>query len=260
MRKIIFFLLLVLGSTSISRAQLKIGAAVFPQISSTSSIIPFKKDIVNQHNLPTFTGGGGIYVTRDSYRKPIGFQFGVAYSSHNQTYLFRYKIADENETHRGKKRFDYLKFSLVFRKAWYVHKYVKSIIYLGPQFSYLLKYDGGAVVYEENSYFDLPSTDQNTYYKKYSIDAVAGWELNYAVHKNFDLFASLRIDYGLNNIEQSGATYNGISIFNGGGTHQMTCGLQLGAYYVFHRKDHLLLPTSSWRYRVYKKKKLSGRK
>jgi hypothetical protein len=259
MRKSIVLILVLLGSFS-AHAQLKVGITLFPQISSTSSIIPFKKDVVNNHNLPTFTGGAGIVVTRDSYSKPRGIQFGISYSSQNQNYIFNYKVMDADYVHRGKKRFDYIKVSLVYRKLGYVHKYVKSAFFIGPQFSYLLKYDGGALVYKENEYFDLPPTTSNIYYKKYSIEAVVGWGLDYAIHKNFDVFAALRLDYGINNIEKSGVTYNGINVFNGGGSHQITYGLHFGAYYVFHRPDHLLLPTNTWRFRVYKKKGVPGLK
>ncbi len=259
MRTPIVLLLIVLVEFS-AQAQLKIGVTLFPQISSTSSIIPFKKDVVNNHNVPTFTGGAGIVVTRDSYVKPIGVQLGISYSSQNQNYIFNYKVGDISDVHRGKKRFDYLKLSLVLRKCGYVHKYVKSVFFIGPQFSYLLKYDGGAVVYKEGEFFDLPETTANIYYKKYSVDAVVGWALDYAIHKNFDVFAALRLDYGINNIEKPGVTYNGYDVFSGGGSHQITYGLHVGAYYVIHRKDHLLLPTNTWRYRVYKKKKLSGRR
>ncbi len=259
MRKFgLLLLLLVFGYGS--SAQLKIGVTLFPQISSTSSIVPFKKDIKNNKNIPTPTGGAGLVFTYDSYARPLGAQLGISYSSQNQTYVYNYKLADESYSHRGKKRFDYIKFSLVARKFGYVHKYVKSIFFIGPQFSYLLKYDGGALVYKENEYFDLPPTTGNIYYKKYSIDAVIGYALDYAIHKNFDVFASIRLDYGLNNIENKGVTYNGINVFNGGGSHQITYGLHVGAYYVFHRKDHLLLPGNTWRYRVYKKKKISGRR
>ena len=259
MRKLSLLLLLVVISLK-SNAQLKIGLTAFPQFSSTSSIIPFKKDVKNNVNIPTITAGAGLVATYDSYTKPRGAQLGISYSSQNQTYVYNYKLSDESYSHRGKKRFDYIKFSLVARKFGYVHKYVKSVFFIGPQFSYLLKYTGGAVVYKENEYFDLPATTGNIYYKRYSIDAVIGYSLDYAIHKNFDVFASLRLDYGLNNIERKGVTYNGVNVFNGGGSHQITYGLQVGAYYVFHRRDHLLLPGNTWRYRVYKKKKISGRR
>ncbi len=258
MRKVVLFLLLISFGFSVN-AQITIGATVFPQFSSTSSIIPFKKDVVNNHNLPTLTAGAGLLFTYDSYRKPRGAQFGISYSSQNQSYVFNYKIAGDQFVHRGKKRFDYLKFSLLARKSGYVHKYVKAVFFAGPQFAYLLKYDGGAIAYKENENFFLPSTKANIYYKHYSIEAVIGYSLEYAIHKNFNLVGTCRLDYGLNNIERKGVTYNGIKIFSGGGSHQITYGLQLGACYVFHRPDHLLLPGNTYRYRVYKKKKITGR-
>ncbi len=116
------------------------------------------------------------------------------------------------------------------------------------------------MVYQENTYFDLPPTSPNIYYKKYSIDAVIGWSLEYAIRKNFDVFAAARVDYGINNVEQKGATYNGIKIFDGGGSHQMTYGLHFGVNYVFHRPDHLLLPTNTWRFRTYRKQQKKGRR
>jgi hypothetical protein len=243
-----------------TKAQLKIGADYSAQITSTSSIIPFKKDIKNQHNIPTPTSGAGVVVTYDSYIKPRGVQLRIGYSSHNQKFIYHYKINDNGFTDPNKKLFDYLKVALVARKFGYVSRYVKSVFFFGPQFEYLLKYKGGIVVYTENQYYDLPPTTPNIYYKKYSIDAVLGYSLEYAIHKNFDVFASLRLDYGLNNIEQKGVTYNGVNVFSGGGAHQITYALQVGGYYVFHRKDHLLLPGNTWRYRVYKKKKVKGRK
>ena len=253
------FLIILLSVGLTSKAQFKIGVSGFPQISSTASIVPFKKEVVNNHNIPTFTGGAGLVFTRDSYVKPFGAQLGIAYSSQNQTYVYNYKLSDEHYTHRGKKRFDYIQISLLARKFAYVHKYVKAVFFIGPQFSYLLKYAGGAVVYKENSYFDLPPTTTNIYYKKYSIDAVVGYGLDYAIHKNFDVFANLRLGWGLNNIANQAVTYNGVKVFDGGGVHQITYALQVGACYVFHRKDHLLLPGNTWRYRTYKKKKIVGR-
>ena len=71
----------MLTIVSTAKAQFKIGATVFPQLSSTSSIIPFKKDIKNNHNLPTFTSGAGLVFTYDSYSKPLGAQLGISYSS-----------------------------------------------------------------------------------------------------------------------------------------------------------------------------------
>ena len=243
-----------------TKAQLKIGADYSAQITSTSSIIPFKKDIKNQHNLPTPTSGTGVVVTYDSYTKPRGVQLRIGYSSHNQKFIYNYQIGDKHYTDPNKKLFDYLKVALVARKIGYVSRYVKSVFFFGPQFEYLLKYKGGIVAYEEKTLYDLPATTPNIYYKKYSIDAVLGYSLEYAIHKNFDVFASFRLDYGLNNIEKKGVTYYGINIFSGSGSHQITYALQVGGYYVFHRKDHLLLPGNTWRYRVYKKKKVKGRK
>jgi hypothetical protein len=257
MNKFGLFLVMILFAFS-TNAQIMIGATVFPQFSSTSSIIPFKKDVVNNHNIPTLSGGAGLLFTYDSYAKPRGVQLGILYSSQNQTYVYNYKLSGDQFVHRGKKRFDYLKFSLLARKSGYVHKYVKAVFFIGPQFDYLIQYAGGAVVYKENEYFDLPPTSL-AYYKKYSIDAVIGYSLEYAIHKHFNLVGTLRLDYGLNNVENKGITYNGIKVFSGGGSHQTTYALQLGACYVFHRKDHLLLPGNTWRYRVYKKKKISGR-
>ncbi len=258
--RILGLLIIMFSLVLACKAQFKIGVTGFPQISSTSSIVPFKKEVVNNHNLPTFTGGAGLVFTYDSYLKPFGAQLGVCYSSQNQTYIYKYKLNGENHSHRGKLRFDYIQFSLLARKVGRVSRYVKSVFFIGPQFSYLLKYDGGALVYKENSYFDLPPTTSNIYYKKYSIDAVVGYGLDYAIHKNFDVFANLRLGWGINNIANKDVTYNGLKVFDGGGVHQITYALQIGASYVFHRKDHLLLPGNTWRYRTYKKKKISGRK
>ncbi|HSZ24190.1 MAG TPA: outer membrane beta-barrel protein [Cytophagaceae bacterium] len=261
MRKITLLLPTILLAIVFSAAaQLKIGATYFPQLSSTSSIIPFKKDILNNHNLPTFTSGAGALFTYDSHVKPFGVQLGILYSSQNQKFIYTYQINDKNYHDDNNKLFDYLKFSLLARKSGYVSKFVKAVFFAGPQFSYLLHYRGGLTVYEPNVYFDLPPTSPNVYFKKYTIDAVIGYSLEYAIHKNFDVFASLRLDYGLNNIEQTGAIYNNVKVFTGGGAHQMTLALQIGGYYVFHRKDHLLLPGNSWRYRNYKKRKITGRK
>jgi hypothetical protein len=254
MRKVILLSFFLIAAFTV-KAQFKIGLTAYPQLSSTSGFIPFKKNVVNNTNLPTLTGGGGIVAVYDSRRKPIGAQLGITYSGHNQSFRYNYTIGGEKYSHQGKKRFDYVKFSLVGRKFWQVSKHARSVFFLGPQFSYLLKYDGGAVVYDEDRYFDLPATDQNIYYKKYSIDAVIGWGIDYAVHRNIDLFAAIKIDYGLNNIEQPNLYYNDVKVFEKGGTHQMACALTVGAYYVFNRPDHLLLPTNSWRFRDYKNRK-----
>jgi len=254
----ILYLIIILYIPVTASAQLKMGLVYFPQITSTSGFIPFKKDIVNNVNVPTFTSGGGLQFTYDSYYKPRGVQFGILYSSHNQRFVYRYSISGEQYVDPNKKLFDYIKFPLVYRKFGYVHKFVKSTFYIGPQFSYLIKYKGGIVVYDEDRYYDLPPTTPNIYYKKYSIDAVIGYELAYAFHRDFDLFTSLRLDYGLNNIEKTGATYNNIKVFNGIGAHQMALSLQIGVQYVIHREDHILLPTNSWRFRTYKKKGIKG--
>lgn len=250
------FVLLVLSTQGFS--QFKIGAAYFPQLTSTAGFIPFKKEIVNSNNLPTFTSGAGVLFTYDSYYKPRGIQVGVLYSSHNQRFVYKYSIGDESFTDPNKKLFDYLKFNVLLRKFGYVHKFVKSTFYFGPQFSYLLRYKGGIVVYDENKYYDLPPTTPNIYYKTYSIDAVIGYSLEYAITRDIDLFTSLRLDYGITNIEKPGVVYNNVKVFSGTGAHQLSVALQIGAQYVFHRRDHILLPTNSWRYRVYKKKGIKG--
>ncbi|MCS6824524.1 MAG: PorT family protein [Cytophagaceae bacterium] len=253
---LLLFQLLVLFCTQSLQAQIKLGVTAFPQISMLPGIVPFKKDLVNKKNLPTPTWGAGIQFVADSRKSPWGIQTGVHYTAHNQTYVFNYKIADERHIHRGKKRFDYLEFPVLLRRSGLIHKYVTSAWFAGAQFGYLLKYDGGLVVYDENNYFDLPPTRPNIFYKKYSVDLVLGWCLEHAISKHFDLFYGVKLDWGLNNVERRGVTYNGYQVFDAGGAHQVSLALQLGAYYVFHRRDHLLLPTNTWRYRAYKRRRL----
>jgi len=60
-------------------------------MTSTSSIVPFKKDIKEQPQPPYFSRGGGISLHQKiSYRKPIGVQLGISYLRKPNLY-FSYK-------------------------------------------------------------------------------------------------------------------------------------------------------------------------
>jgi hypothetical protein len=251
MRLILFICLIYLPSFSFS--QFKIGLCGAPQLTYLLNSLPFFSHPGSEFLLPTLRWNAGGLFTYDFYGKNSGLQLGILYSKNEQKFLYKYTIQGEHYSHKGRKRFTYIQVPLVYRISGYVGKFTKLIFFIGPQFSYLLNYGGGLVIYDPDKYFDLPPISGSDY-KKYSIDAILGWSFEYAIKRDFDVFASLKLLYGMNNIENTSRSYNGYAVFPKGGAHQVSLGLLVGGSYIFHRKDNLILPTNLWRYRKYKKK------
>ncbi len=231
MKPLLIYVVLLFSSRWCA-AQSKIGFVIFPQLSSLSNTA-MRSDSVNK-NLTTLSGGAGITYTRDFSTK-IGIQTGLIYSSQNQKIKSSWHSSNGalNIEHIGKKRFDYLKIPLSFRYTFLLGAKASLVPFAGIQFSYLLKYDGGMVVYGSN-YFDLPETPaKNNYYKKLVMDIPLGLNLEYAITKKTHLVFGFKFDYALTNAANKNALYNAVPIssFAGNNTlkqRNITYGLNLG--------------------------------
>ncbi len=251
-RTILFTFLLLTTFVSNSNAQLSFGVVGFPQISSLTN----KSDVIN--NKLSYAGGGGVNVTYD-FSSKYGVQLGVLYSAQNQKLTSKYTINGMDYSHDSRKRFDYLKIPLLLRMTKEVGKF-DLVVFAGPQFSYLLKYDGGMVVYIKDQYFGLPATPSgNKYYNHYNIDATGGVGLEFPLSKYVKLVSALKIDCNITNAQNSNATFYSykISDINGtGGTaRNKTYALMLGINYKFKNPNDLLAPSNKFRKQSYGKKK-----
>jgi hypothetical protein len=208
--------LLFLLSFECSLAQSRIGFVVFPQISSLSSH-EIKEDSVNKNKL-SFSGGAGITFTQN-LSKRIGVQTGLIYSSQNQKIKSVYHSHNGaiNIEHQGKKMFDYLKVPVLLRYSFPAGKKMSIVPFAGIQLSYLLKYNGGMVVYGDN-FFDLPATPKgNNFYKKTVVDIPLGLNLEYSISEKTILTFGFKFDYALTNAVNTAAVYNGTSLSSYGG-------------------------------------------
>jgi hypothetical protein len=232
--------LLFLLSFELSVAQSRIGFVVFPQISSLSNR-EIKEDSVNTNKL-TFAGGAGITFIQN-FSKKISIQTGLFYSSQNQKIKSEYHNSAHtiNIEHQGKKMFDYLKVPVLLRYSFPVNEKITIVPFAGIQLSYLLKFNGGMVVYSAN-YFDLPRTPKgNNYYKKTVLDMPLGINLEYSLSEKTTLTFGFKFDYALTNAANNAAVYQGVPITSYGGFSEQkqrntTYGVNMGMSFNLNTK------------------------
>jgi hypothetical protein len=251
----LFSIFLVFMTMLAAKAQFSVGLVGFPQITNLTSKT-IRQDPVMDNKL-TFGGGGGITLTY-GFSETLGIQLGGLYSSQNQKIRSTYTIGGQEYTHDSKKRFDYIKVPLLLRIVQPLGN-ANFIVFAGPQFSYLLKYDGGMIVYIEDEYFDLPETPGgNDYYKKYTIDAAAGIGYELPLSQTLDFVSALKVDYSITNAQNSNVTYNDFKVSDIGGgdkSRNMTYALMLGLNFKFKDPNALISPTNKFRRSSSHKKK-----
>lgn len=247
--KILFTIFLMTGIAAQAQlSRLSIGVIGFPQISNLTSK-SIRTDPVMDNRL-SFGGGGGLTVTYN-LSDYLGIQLGGFYSAQNQKIRSTYTIAGTEYTHDSRKRFDYIKIPLLLRISQPVGN-ANFVIFAGPQFSYLLRYDGGMIVYIPDQYFDLPSTpSSNTYYKKYTIDATGGIGFDIPLSNVIDLTTALKVDYSITNAQNNNATYYDYKVaeINGSGSiaRNLTYALMVGVNFKFRDPNYLISPTNKFR-------------
>ena len=252
--RIKLFLLLISFSTLFvenASSQISLGVVGFPQISSLSN----KSDILD--NRLSFGAGGGLTATYDFSQK-LGVQLGVLYSAQNQKTRSNYTLGGVAYTHDARKRFDYLKIPVLLRITQPIGA-LDFIVFAGPQFSYLLKYDGGMVVYIEDEYFDLPVTPAgNNYFSKYTIDATGGLGLDLPISKYIKLTSALKIDYNITNAQNNKASFGSSNIADltgGKSARNMTYALMVGINFKFKDPNDMIAPSNKFRRKSVGKKK-----
>lgn len=238
-------------------AQNETGAYLFPQWSSINN--KGNDDPIYQH-IPTVSAGAGAFFVhyfeglkisrqrgRFGYSKPrLGARVDVAYSAHNQKFKSVYRDGEEQITHHGKKRLDYMKFALMAEYTRPINRHMNVVIYGGPQISYLVKADGGIVAYKRYDtydYFDLPTADK-AYFKQYLFDLTASVGVDYKFSKWVNIFAALRGDWSMTGVEDKDAEANGIGAYNLDGnddrsnSHNTMLSITVGVEYKLHRPEH----------------------
>lgn len=256
--KVTLFGLLLFALSIPSFAQVTIGAVVFPQIVSLTSK-NIRQDSVMSNKL-SYAGGGGLLLGYNISDR-LSLQSGVLYSAQNQKITSKYTLSGQSFTHESRKRFDYIKVPVLAKISNPIAGKLNFTLYGGPQFSYLLKYDGGMVVYIPDVYFDLPVTPaNNNYYKKFVIELTAGAGVDFRLTKAIDLNSSLKVDYSITDTENKGATYNGRDLkeINGQGdapARNIIGALMLGVTYRFGHPNELIAPSNKFRGRSYGKKR-----
>lgn len=258
MRRLLFTIVLLFFATAALPQKVQLGAYYLPQITSISNSISDKDDRIYENKL-TFAGGGGLNLT---YRfNSSGIQTGLLYVSHNQKFISEYFVnrrANSVATYEGKKRLDYLKVPLLFTYTYSPPSKKPSTVsfttFAGPQLGYLLKADGAVMIYQhgpDSDFYDLPPAS-NSYYKKFIVDLVLGWGLNFRLNNHLAINTAIRADWSISDVENKGATTydNQLSTYYFGDpdrkkSHNASLGLLLGINYTFG-KDHLLSPSSKW--------------
>jgi hypothetical protein len=251
MKSVVAFLLIVL-SVGLTNAQLRVGLTLSPAVTGVLNMDATEREGLIHY--PSLGWGAGIPVSYDGH-KGKGIQTGVYYAATNQSFLFRYSLAGEKYTLRGKKRFDFIKVPVMYRKSGRIAKFVHSAFSIGLQYSYTLKYAGGMTVYDPDVYFDTPPTDVQ-YFKKHSVDGAVQWGTEIAIKKRLDFVTGLKVEMSILNMAKKNAPlYNGYSVFGKGlGWHPYSVSFQVGLLYVLSRQDHMNLPGNTYRFRPYKRK------
>ncbi len=243
------FLIMVVNA----HAQISFGVVAFPQITQLSNA---KSAITN--NRLSYAGGGGINVTYD-FSKKFGIQVGALYSAQNQKMISNYTLGGVSHSHDSRKRFDYFKLPVLLRITRQIGV-LDFVVFAGPQFSYLIKYDGGMVVYTKDQYFDLPVTPNgNQYYNKYTVDAVAGLGFELPLSKYLKLTSGLKIDCNVSNAQNSSATFGSrkVSDINGTGAlaRNITYALMVGVNFKLKDPNDLVAPSNKFRSKSYGRKR-----
>ena len=250
--RFILFSTLVLCTVVNTYAQVSFGVVGFPQISHLSNKSDFTR------NRLSYAGGGGVNITYD-FNEKFGVQLGALYSAQNQKMKTDYTLGGVAYSHDSRKRFDYFKIPVLLRLTQQVGA-LDFVVFAGPQFSYLLKYDGGMVVYVKDQYFDLPVTPSgNKYYNKYTVDAVGGLGLELPLSKYFKITSAFKVDYNVTNAQNRNATFANfkVSDVNGSGAvaRNMTYALMIGVNFKFKSPNDLIAPSNKFRRVSYGKKK-----
>ncbi|MCU0428953.1 MAG: PorT family protein [Cytophagaceae bacterium] len=241
-----------------SMAQFSVGITGFPQISSNSSDNIRSSSVLR--NRITFSGGAGLLLGYD-FSDRIGIRTGCIYSSQNQIIRSTYTLYGTPYEHVGKKRFDYLKFPVLVKFSHPIAKKIRFNYFLGPQLSYLLKYDGGMVVYIPDVFFDLPVTPSgNDYYKKLVLDATGGLGFDISISKRSEINTGFKLDYAITDTENKNATYEGFDLqeINGQGdraARNITGALMIGFTIKILGRENILAPSNKFRGKSYGKKR-----
>lgn len=218
MKSLLRLTLAVLVSLSLATtyAQNEIGVYGFSQISMLSNS-DYKGLDVYQPQL-TLSGGGGLQFTHYfdkgtySFQSKWGVMIGAFYSSFNQKFKSEYTIGPIDYTWEGKKRLDYLKFSVLAKYAHPLNRKFQLVGYVGPQISYLVAADGGIVTWlygdgnPEVGYYDLPPSSED-YYAPFTIDLVIGGGGEFKISKAMSGHIGLRLDHSITSAENVEESY-----------------------------------------------------
>ena len=237
-----------------ANAQISYGVVAFPQI--THLMDNKKSDITSNHL--SYAAGGGVNVTYD-FSEKFGIQIGALYSAQNQKATSNYTLGGVSHSHDSRKRFDYLKLPVLLRITRQIGV-LDFVLFAGPQFSYLMKYDGGMVVYVKDQYFDLPVTPRgNKYYNKYTVDAVVGIGLDLPLSKYLKLTSAFKVDCNVNNAQNSNAVYANYKVSDistsGAVSRNITYALMFGINFKFKNPNDLISPSNKFRNKSYGKRK-----
>ncbi len=269
--KKLFFISLVVANL-IAKAQNEVGAYIFPQLSSMHNKANRQDDPIYEH-LPTITYGGALTFTKQinmtkshgplrfasvgsnvsnhgrlisNTRLKTAVRIDAILVQHNQRFKSVYTTLGVEKTHTGAKRFNYLKIPIVYQVTIPVNKYVAYSLYGGPQISTLLKTTGGVVYWEyrENGeiYYDLPFS-RTDYYKRFTLDAVLGFNLELRATRWMHLIGGIRADWSATTSDKNDAVTNNYPAYgktNGverKNSRNTSLALLVGFNYQIHRSE-----------------------
>lgn len=281
MKKVLLLFAVFICASFGAMAQNEIGVYVMPQMTSLiNKANRIGNDPIYQVE-NTYTYGGGVTVMHDfkktrygkitggqtssSLDHKLGLKVGLFYSAQDQKFTSQYRTIEPGTTgivlknHEGRKRLDYLKLPVNLRFTVPLTDKFNLALYGGPQVSYLLKADGGLVLWEHledgTDYYDLPFADKG-YYKTFLLDAVAGLDFEYKLQRGrigrfelarwVHLVAGVRADWSATTVEHLDRNINNYPLygkvngFDGERTdsRNVSLGLLFGFTYHFHKPDY----------------------
>ena len=255
-----FIIILFILSGVHSFAQNELGAFIFPQLTTMHNKAN-KLNVPIYQTLPTITYCGDVsflhHLTKSKSHGPIrhgalsshfktkkSLRFDLLYVQHNQNFKSEYRIGGGKvKTHEGTKRLSYLKVPLLYEVTVPINNKISFSLYGGPQFSFLMKAQGGLVYwihYDDHDYYDLPFSSRD-YFKKITADAAGGFHFEFSMTRWLHLLAGMRFDYTLSTVENRTAIVNNYPVYgseelrtNGRNT---ALALVVGVNYQFHKAE-----------------------
>lgn len=208
------------------------------------------KGINFYNNRLTFSRGAGVdYVHYFKGKKDTrkhsryAYKLELTYQGHSQKRHGEYKAGKETIKFKSQERLDYIKFSPMFKISDPHSRQLSTVIFFGPQISYLIDYDGGLLSYQAGKTydkFDKPEQSKD-YYHRLVVGVAGGFGVEYEFTRWIKLTAGARADVGITNTDKP-KEVNKANLYyvneERGGSHNYSLSLYVGTQIKLHKPQY----------------------